>query len=76
MSDPQIIAQIQKNKGEIIQVSLAPFNGHDLAHLRIFWLKTDTGEYLPSKKGISFRTALLPSVIEALQQASDQADQQ
>ena len=61
----KLIATIEKNKLEEIRVSLAAFNGYDLANLRVFY-RTDDGDMRPGKAGLAFRLEKLPAVIQAL----------
>ena len=56
---------------EQIQIGLTEFKGWDLVGVRIF---ADNGaEIVAMKKGITFKTSLLPEVIEALDQALKEA---
>ena len=68
------LATIRKNALEEIRVGLSEFNGHDLLNIRI-WTDPRNGgsERIPTKAGIACRLALLPEIIEALQQAEAQA---
>ena len=68
------LATIRKNALEEIRVELSEFNGHDLLNIRI-WTDPRNGgsERIPTKAGIACRVALLPEIIEALQQAEAQA---
>ena len=68
------LAIIRKNALEEIRVGLSEFNGHDLLNIRI-WTDPRNGgsERIPTKAGIACRVALLPEIIEALQQAEAQA---
>ena len=68
------LATIRKNALEEIRVGLSEFNGHDLLNIRI-WTDPRNGgsERIPTKAGIACRVALLPEIIEALQQAEAQA---
>ena len=68
------LATIRKNALEEIRVGLSEFNGHDLLNIRI-WTEPRNGgsERIPTKAGIACRVALLPEIIEALQQAEAQA---
>ena len=68
------LATIRKNALEEIRVELSEFNGHDLLNIRI-WTDPRNGgsERIPTKAGIACRVALLPEIIEALQQAEAEA---
>ena len=67
------IEQIPKNATEEIRIDLSHYKGHDLVGLRV-WVEPDNGTTkIPTKKGITFRVDLLPTVIEALQKAQGEA---
>jgi transcriptional coactivator p15 (PC4) len=74
MPSQSALATIRKNALEEIRVGLSEFNGHDLLNIRI-WTEPRNGgsERIPTKAGIACRVALLPEIIEALQQAEAQA---
>ena len=74
MPSQAALATIRKNALEEIRVGLSEFNGHDLLNIRI-WTDPRNGgsERIPTKAGIACRVALLPEIIEALQQAEAQA---
>ena len=67
-------AIIRKNMAEEIRVELSEFNGHDLVNIRV-WADPRNGgtERIPTKAGIACRVALLPEIVEALQQAETAA---
>ena len=68
------LATIRKNAAEEIRIELTQFNGHDLLNLRV-WTDPRNGgsERIPTRAGIACRVALLPEIIEALQQAEAEA---
>tara|TARA_Y100000034_G_scaffold133803_1_gene200383 strand:- start:1141 stop:1365 length:225 start_codon:yes stop_codon:yes gene_type:complete len=61
---PKIVKDIQKNKREIIRISDGEYEGHPFIDLRIWY--DDSGEYKPTKKGISFNPFLAKDVIEGI----------
>ena len=69
-----IAGSIRKNAAEEIRIELTEFNGHQLINIRV-WTDPRNGgsERIPTKAGIACRVALLPEIIEALQQAEAQA---
>ncbi len=69
-----LISVIRKNAAEEIRIELTEFNGHQLINIRV-WTDPRNGgsERIPTKAGIACRVALLPEIIEALQQAEAQA---
>ena len=56
--------EIKKNKTEIIRIKLSEFKGKEFVDCRIFYEKD--GEYLPTKKGISFNPAIAKDVVEGI----------
>ena len=67
----RLIASIEKNSRETIQVSLTQYQGHDLADVRVHY--DSDGEWKPTKKGIALKIGLLPDLIGALQTAEAEA---
>jgi len=66
------ILDIDKGRGEVIRVEVGEFKGKKLLHLRI-WYTSDSGELLPTKKGVALSIEqfeafknVLPQVEEAL----------
>ena len=58
------MVEIKKNKTEIIRIKLSEFKGKEFVDCRIFYEKD--GEYLPTKKGISFNPAIVKDVVEGI----------
>ncbi|AZF90286.1 MAG: hypothetical protein BPH100C_225 [Phage 5P_2] len=58
---------IEKNKREQIRIEATEFKGQDLVDIRVYYQDQADGEWKPSKKGIAFKTELLPEIIKALQ---------
>lgn len=73
MTSQTHIATVAKNATEEIRVGLTEFNGKPLCDFRIFTEYRATGETGPTKKGVTFAVALLPQIIEALQDAEAEA---
>lgn len=65
------IATLPKNTREEIQFSLVEFKGVDLCDLRVF--VPGDGDPIATKKGLSFRPALLPDIIAGLQKVEAEA---
>jgi len=63
---------ISKNTLEVIRVQRTEYRGKDLVDFRL-WVQSDEpgGEYIPTKKGISFRRELLGEVLRALRTLRD-----
>jgi hypothetical protein len=73
MSEPLLIATIQKNGSEELRVSLDHFRGHDLLDIRVFAAFTAANVPMPTKKGLSIRVDLIPELREALEAAEAKA---
>lgn len=73
MTDDTLIATIRKNSREEIRVSLGEYQGHSVAHVRV-WFKAADGSMRPSRSGLAFRVDLLPEIARALSEANDQAE--
>lgn len=74
MSSPHIIAELQKNKTERLRVALDRWQQHELVDIRVTTqLAAHVAEWVPTKKGVSLRLAMLPELIEALQAALKEA---
>ena len=64
--DNKVISQFNKNARETVQVTLNNFKGYDLLDIRVY-VKDDAGNLVPTKKGISISTELIPMLKEALE---------
>jgi hypothetical protein len=73
MTDDTLVATIRKNSREETRVSLGEFQGHTVAHVRV-WFKAADGAMRPSKSGLAFRVDLLPEIARAIGDARDQAE--
>ena len=58
--------EIKKNSQEIIRVESKEYKGNKFVDCRVYFLDKDSGEYRPTKKGISFNHGVAKEVIEAL----------
>lgn len=70
MQFPIHIKDIPKSKGEIIRIEITEFNGTQLLNLRV-WYPTDTGEFAPTKKGVTFQWSQIAELSEALKSAEE-----
>lgn len=69
MSDPTLVAVIEKNRAEEIRVALTVYNGKPLIDVRIYSVFGDDPDPRPTKKGIALSRDKLGELIEALQAA-------
>ena len=63
--------EIRKNKSEVIRIQSKEYEGHKLIDLRVWYEDKETGEYKPTKKGISLMPDKVPGVIEGILKAMD-----
>lgn len=66
--EPIHIADISKNKSEIIRVEITEFKGKNLVNVRT-WYLNDQNEYAPTKKGVAVSLAQLEELRQALNKA-------
>ena len=57
--------EIERSETEKLVIENSQYKGHDLVSLRIYFLSKE-GEWLPTKKGVTFRLDQLDEVIDAL----------
>ena len=65
----QTVATIEKNKGEVVHITLKEYQGHDLLDVRVFYKPAEGGEPRPTAKGVCMKVERLPELISALQEA-------
>lgn len=58
---------IEKNQTDIIRISLNEFKGIEYVDIRLYF-KNDSGDYLPTKKGVTFNPEVIDEVIEGLKE--------
>jgi hypothetical protein len=74
MSEPHIIARIEKNRLEEVVIAVDHFRGVDLIDIRIHAdFSGADKERRPTKKGIALKIEKLPDLIAALNAAADEA---
>jgi|SRR6185312_7709112 len=69
---PVFIGDLQKNQRERIRIQLRQYRGTDLCDVRVYYPSED-GSFLATGKGIAFKPALLPELINLLQKATREA---
>jgi len=57
--------ELERSETEKLIIESTEFKGHDLVTLRIYFLSKED-EWLPTKKGVTFRLDQLDDVLEAL----------
>jgi hypothetical protein len=62
--------ELERSPTEKLVIENSEYKGHDLVSLRIYFLSNDD-EWLPTKKGVTFRREQLDEVLEALNKIKD-----
>jgi len=57
---------IERSETEKLIIESSEYKGHDLVSLRIYFLSKEN-EWLPTKKGVTFRRDQLDEVLKALE---------
>ena len=63
-----IIAEIEKNAIERIQITINEYKGHKFVDCRVYY-EDDQGEWKPTKKGIALTGETIDEVVSALKKA-------
>ena len=64
--------EIQKNSREIIRISNSEYHGNKYIDCRTYY--DDSGEWKPSKKGISIPHKIAKEVVDLILQTLDESD--
>lgn len=64
------VRDIRRSNTEVIRVSVGEFKNASYIDIRVFFEDQATGEYRPTKKGVTFKQEHLSELIEALQETS------
>lgn len=71
--DEGLIGCFVKNDREEVRVALTRYLGHDLLDIRIWSKSYRTGEYAPTKKGISIKVEQTVNLLTLVEKAFDVA---
>jgi hypothetical protein len=63
--------ELERSETERLVVESSEFKGHQLVSLRIYFL-SDTQEWLPTKKGVTFKREQLDEVLGFLNQIKNE----
>ncbi|GIX40368.1 MAG: hypothetical protein KatS3mg129_0101 [Leptospiraceae bacterium] len=66
----QFSKDIEKNKSEIIRISIDEYKGEKLVNIRVFY-KNKEGEWAPTKKGIAIRLELFSKLKSVLDEVEE-----
>ena len=72
MSKENIIEQVQKNSNEVYRISEKEYEGYKFIDVRIYYMDKSSGEWKPTRKGISLMPDKVPGVIEGILKAMDE----
>ena len=72
MNKENIITQIKKNSNEVYRIYEKEYEGYRFIDVRIYYMDKETGEYKPTRKGISLMPNNVPEVIEGILKAMEQ----
>ena len=61
-----VIGEVKKNSKEKIIVSTNEYKGHKFVDLRVHYEDETSGDYKPTKKGISLSSKVIPDIIELI----------
>jgi hypothetical protein len=66
------VAEIAKNSGQVVRVTLDQINGQPLLGIRV-WERHRNGEKRPTQAGIACRAELIPKIAAAVGRAFEEA---
>ena len=69
MAEAKILATIERNDTEQLQISVSEYKGKSYFNLRIFYTTDEGATWLPTKKGVTFAPEQLDLLEEAIQEA-------
>ncbi len=67
--EPKILAELEKNSREKLRVVSTEFKGYDLVDFRVYRQSNETGDFVPTKKGLTFRREQLAQIVKLLRKA-------
>ena len=72
MNKENLITQIKKNSTEVYRIYEKEYEGYRFIDVRIYYMDKETGEYKPTRKGISLMPNNVSEVIEGILKAMEQ----
>jgi hypothetical protein len=67
----ETVFEMPKSETEIYRISIRKYKGVSYVDLRIFFSEKATGEFRPTKKGLTFRKEFLSGIAQGLCQAEE-----
>ena len=71
MSKENLITQIKKNSSEVYRIFEKEYEGYKFIDVRIYYMDKNSGEYKPTKKGISIMPNNAGQIIEGILKAME-----
>ena len=72
MADAKILATIDRNETEQLQISVSEYKGRSYLNMRIFYTTDDGATWLPTKKGVTFTPDQIDILTEAIESAKQE----
>jgi len=69
MADAKILATIDRNDTEQLQISVSEYKGKSYLNMRIFYTTDEGATWLPTKKGVTFTPDQLDLLSDAIEEA-------
>lgn len=69
MADAKILATIDRNETEQLQISVSEYKGKSYLNMRIYYTTDEGSTWLPTKKGVTFTPEQLDLLSEAIEEA-------
>ena len=64
------MTDIERNDLEVVRVEKREFKGHEFVDIRIYY-QNDSGEWKPTKKGVTINPDKIDELVEALKKEKD-----
>ena len=71
MNKENIIEQVPKNSTEVYRISEKEYEGYRFIDVRIYYMDKNSGEYKPTKKGISIMPNNVEDIINGILKAME-----
>mgnify|MGYP001182589057 FL=1 len=71
MQHQNLITQIKKNSSEVYRIFEKEYEGYKFIDVRIYYMDKNSGEYKPTKKGISIMPNNVEEVINGILKAME-----
>lgn len=72
MAEKQLLASIERNATEELQIAINEYKGKQYVDLRIFYTNDEGDSWNPTKKGVTVAPDKIDDVIEALTKAKEE----